>query len=69
MPTHYRDPVVRCDGCGATTTRSTTPDGKRQQYEAGWRARVNPGERPLRFLPHTALWSCPDCPSVALGGC
>jgi hypothetical protein len=65
MPTHYRDPVITCDGCGTTTDRPASREGKRKLQERGWRGRGNPHERPLRFAPHTFLWSCPGCPPVA----
>jgi hypothetical protein len=64
MPTHYRDPVLTCDGCGATVDRPPSGEG-RELHEAGWRFRSNPDERPLRLAPHTCLVSCPNCPRVA----
>lgn len=70
MPTHFRDPELRCDGCGATVPRPVGrdyTDGWSRLREAGWRGRSNPDERPLRFAPHTTIWNCPDCPAVPLG--
>lgn len=67
MPTHFRDPDLACETCSATVTRPVGQDykdGWRRVHEAGWRGRPNPNERPLRFAPHTSIWSCPDCPPV-----
>lgn len=75
MPTHYKDPVLACDtdGCSATIPRPPRglglqryKDDHEALYTAGWRVRPNPDERPLRFVPHTVVVSCPDCPPVAL---
>jgi hypothetical protein len=61
MPTHYKDPVIACDGCGATTDRPVGREGQRALYEQGWRGRGNPDEKPMRFAPHTHVWLCPTC--------
>ncbi|MBM9510013.1 hypothetical protein [Actinacidiphila acididurans] len=71
MPTDYRDPLVTCDSCGATAQRPDRNSGVYEQglhalFELGWRSRADPDERPLRGAPHGHLWSCPDCPSVAV---
>ncbi|MGW6606043.1 hypothetical protein [Streptomyces sp. NPDC055036] len=62
MPTHYKDPVLVCDGCGTTTPRPAagawTP-----LHEEGWRW-IGNQEQPLRFVPKTFLFSCPGCPRV-----
>ncbi|MEU2086759.1 hypothetical protein ABZ569_33430 [Streptomyces albus] len=66
MPTHYTDPHLACDRCGATVPRPAP--GQYEKYESlhddGWRWRGNPAERPLRFVPQTYVVSCPDCPPV-----
>lgn len=69
MPTNTRrERVIRCDtpGCEATISRPRLGSRFPGAYEAGWRWRGNPEERPLRFAPHTIVASCPNCPPVAV---
>jgi hypothetical protein len=66
MPTHYRDAVITCANCAATADRPAPGAAFRALYEEGWREKPNPEERPLRFAPHTSIWSCPACPAVAV---
>ncbi|MFI7278452.1 hypothetical protein [Streptomyces sp. NPDC049879] len=69
MPTHFRDPVLTCDNCGATADRPVGANyrtGWERLRAEGWTARANGAERPLRFLPHTTIHACGDCPSVAV---
>lgn len=74
MPTHHTNPVLTCDGCGATRARPARGPGlerykaeMRAFLESGWRMTQNPYEQPLRLLAHTSLVSCPDCPQVEPG--
>lgn len=75
MPTHYSDPVLTCDGCGAMRERPVTKGVGLEAYkaagqafrESGWTIVSNLYERPSRLLPRTALVSCPDCPPAEPG--
>ncbi|MBJ6623514.1 hypothetical protein [Streptomyces sp. DHE17-7] len=54
---------IACIHCGARTDKPVSLAWK-PLWDAGWRWRGNPDERPLRFVPHTSIYSCPDCPSI-----
>ena len=54
---------LACNTCG-TTVPKPAPLEYAPLWDAGWRWRGNPDERPLRLVPHTFIYSCPACPSV-----
>ncbi|MEU9405687.1 hypothetical protein AB0E08_08270 [Streptomyces sp. NPDC048281] len=70
MPTDYREPYVDCDTCQRRADLPTPAGahytvGRKILAAQGWTFTVNHAERPLRLLPHTYLWACPECPPVA----
>jgi|GEM_PF-4431786 len=67
MPTHYRDPILVCDTCGATTPRPAPGDKNAKAafgHPGGWTGIGNPHEKPLRIAPRTQIWACGNCPPV-----
>lgn len=66
MPTDYRDSYADCDSCGTRADMPNIPGehrtvARRRLVDQGWSCQLNHAERPVRILPYTYIWTCPDC--------
>ncbi|EFL29446.1 hypothetical protein SSOG_09160 [Streptomyces himastatinicus ATCC 53653] len=63
MPAREKSASIVCTRCKWSALLPEDRDHS-ELWDAGWRWRGDPAERPLRFAPHAFVYSCPDCPPV-----
>jgi hypothetical protein len=50
---------LTCTICG-TATAMPAPGDYPSMWDAGWRWRGDPEEKPIRFMPKRFIYSCPE---------